>query len=222
MGTTQLVGSIAKKLPYIKPKITAQYERQIPEYLYHFTSAKNANKIIQSGKILAKDDHSDINLSGVYMLDLGNFVKNWSKLTIGNNLCSFNFFNMLFCQFAKGNGRIACFRIPTKRLNKTMIIRDQNNALKASEAATSDEVKYFMQITDYADLYKFYHEKGHAIEFIHPGDINVSQEDLVGIAKVPVEFKEHVVYGKNPRKSAFKTLKYIFKKQPESKTIENV
>ncbi len=226
MSTIETIGNIvkngAKKLAYMKPTAVSVENRQIPEYLYHFTSAKNAEEIINSGKLLAKDDHSDINLAGVFMLDLENFVNNWSKLTIGNNWGSFNFFNMLFCQAVKGEERIACFRIPTKRLNRTMVIRDQNNAIKAGEVASSDEVKHLMSITDDADLYKIYHKKGHAVEFIHQGDIKVSQEDLVGISKVPEEFKERAIFGKKPRKSAFDTLRYLFINQPEAKIIENV
>ncbi len=225
MSAIQTIENIVKKgtnkLAYIKPSTVCE-TRQIPEYLYHFTSAKNAETIINSGKILAKDDRSDINMVGVFMLDLENFVKNWPKLTIGNNWGSFNFFNMLFCQAVKGEERIACFRIPTKRLNKTMVIRDQNNAIKAGKAKTSDEIKHLMTIVDDADLYKIYHRNGNAIEFIHQGDIKVSQDDLVGITKIPEEFKEHVVFGKIPRKSAFDTLKYLFIKQPEAKILENL
>ena len=225
MSTIQAVGNIVKnganRLAYIKPSMVCE-TRQIPEYLYHFTSAKNAEEIIKSGQLIAHDDHCAQNIEGVFLLDFENFVKNWSKLTIVNNLGSFNFFNMLFCHAVKGEERIACLRIPTKRLNKTMVIRDQNNAIKAGEVETSDEVKHLMSIVDNADLYKIYHKKGHAIEFIHQGDIKVSQDDLVGIIKIPEEFKKRVIYGEIPKKSAFDTLKYLFIKQPEEKLLEEI
>ena len=111
MGTIQAIGGVvAKKLPYIQPMITAQSERQVPKFLYHFTNKECADKIIKSGKLIAKEEGSDFNLAGIFMFDLENFVKNWSKLYIDNGeRGSFNFFNAFFTQAAKGDKHIACF-----------------------------------------------------------------------------------------------------------------
>ena len=70
-------------------------------------------------------------------------------------------------------------------------------------------------------LYGLYYKKGHAVEFIHNGDIQISENDLVGITKVPEEFKGFVM-GSEPNKSAIDTLRYLFIKQPEAKMLENL
>ena len=224
MGTVQTIGSIVtKKLPYIKPNIIAQWERQIPEFLYHFTNKECADKILKSGKLIAKEEGSDFNLAGVFMFDLENFVKNWSKLYIDNGeLGSFNFFNALFTQAAKGDKQIACFRIPTKRLNKNLIIRDQTNLIEAGKKIDlGEDVSELITKVDDASLYKIYDKKGHAIEFINPGDIHVYKEDLVATADMPQELMSYAA-GKEPFESAFNTLRYIFIKQPESKMLEKI
>ena len=223
MRTIQKVSNIlVKKLPYVRPTVT-QEVRKLPEFLYHFTSAENADKIIKSGKLIAKEEGSDFNVAGVFMFDLDNFVKNWSKLFIDNGeYGSFNFFNALFTQATKGEKHIACFRIPTKRLSKNMVIRDQSNLIKAGEKLNSGEdVSELITKVDDADLYRIYHQKGHAIEFINPGDIKINKEDLVNIAEIPQELTTYVP-GKEPLESAFNTLRYLFIKQPEARILERI
>ena len=223
MGTIQTVSNIlAKKLPYIKPTVTEEV-RKLPEFLYHFTSAENADKIIKSGKLIAKEEGTDFNHAGVFMFDLENFVKNWSKSFIDNGeYGSFNFFNALFTQATKGDKNIACFRIPIKRLSKNMVIRDQLDLIKAGEKVNlGEDASELITKVDDADLYRIYHQKGHAVEFIHLGDIKVNKEDLVQKAEIPQELTTYVP-GKEPLESAFNTLRYLFIKQPEAKILERI
>ena len=75
MGTIQIVGStLAKQLPQIKQAVSTE-TRQLPEFLYHFTSEECADKIIRSGKLLAQNDGGAFDRAGVFMVDLENFLK---------------------------------------------------------------------------------------------------------------------------------------------------
>ena len=228
MSTIQTIGNTikngTKKLPYVTPSITQRGTRHVPEFLYHFTSEVNANEIIKTGKIIAKEEGSNLPFKGVFMVDLENFIKNWPKTIIdGGEHCSFNFFNALFSQVTKGNKRIACFRIPTNRLDKKMVIRDQSNLVEATEKLNfGEDVSTLISKVDDANLYKIYHEKGHAIEFINPRDIKINKEDLVGTAAIPEEMTINYVIGKKPLESAFDTLRYLFIKQPEEKILRGV
>ena len=223
MGTVQLLDNIVKigtkKLPYVKPQITSQNSGQLPQFLYHFTCEDCANKIIKTGKLIANKDGSDFDTAGVYMLEFENFIKNWTKLKMDLEHTSLNFFNLLFSQAARGEERIACFRIPTQRLNKKIVIRDQMNIVEASNRINNmEDASSLTNKVDNAELYKIYHQKGHAIEFIHLGDIPVQNDDLVGIVDLPQELSTYIM-GAEPSKSAFDTLRYLFIKQPEAKLL---
>ena len=223
MNSVQLIGNIikkgSKKLPYIAPKMTDMGTRELPEYLYHFTSVENVNNIVKTGKLLTTDG---VEVTGVFMLDLDNFIKNWPKLVISNECGSFNFFNALFSQVTKGDKRIACFRIPTSHLDRKLVIRDQNNLIEASEKANlGEDISSLAAKVDDAGLYKIYHQKGHGVEFIHIGEIKIDKNNLVGTAELPQEFTDFVP-GKEPLKSCFDTLRYLFIKQPESKLLEGI
>lgn len=225
MSKIQLIGNIVKsceRLPYIKPAITDVKHSCLPEYLYHFTSKDSAEEIIKTGKILAHDDGTGLDFAGVFMLELENFIKNWTKLKVDNNYGSFNFFNFLFSQAAKGSERIACFRLPVIRMNKNLMIRDQGNLVKATELvdAGKDATSLITKV-DKAELYKLYHAKGHSVEFIHTGDINITKNDLVGITELPDDLRD-IPMGIKPLKSAFETLKYLFIKQPETELLKSV
>ena len=103
-----------------------------------------------------------------------------------------------------------------------MVIRDQSNLIKAGEKLNSGEdVSELITKVDDADLYRIYHQKGHAIEFINPGDIKINKEDLVNIAEIPQELTTYVP-GKEPLESAFNTLRYLFIKQPEARILERI
>lgn len=225
MGTVQLIDNIVRngtKLSYVKPLITSRNHYKLPQFLYHFTSEECADKIIKQGKLIAQEEGSDLKVAGVFMLDLENFIKNWPKLKMNLEHSSINFFNALFPQVTKGGERLACFRIPTKCLNKRTVIRDQSNVIEASQRISNmEDASSLITKVDDARLYEIYHQKGHAIEFIHEGDIEVQKDNLVGIVNLPEELKTYVI-GANPCKSAFDTLKYLFIKQPETKILEKI
>lgn len=225
MGTVKLINNIVRngtKLPYVQPLITSQNHYKLPQFLYHFTSEECANKVLKCGKLLAQEEGSDFQVAGVFMLDFENFIKNWSKLKMDLEHSSINFFNALFPQVTKGGERLACFRIPTQRLNKRTVIRDQSNIMEASQRISNmEDATSLITKVDDAKLYEIYHQKGHAIEFIHEGDIEVQRDDLVGIVNLPQELQTYVI-GANPCKTAFDTLKYLFIKQPETKILEKI
>ena len=219
MGKVQFINNIAVGVSHIEPHDI----RQLPKFLYHFTSDKCADKIIKSGKLLAQKEESELNHAGVFMLDFENFIENWSKLKIGAEDAYINLFNLLFSQATKGLNRIACFRIPTQRLNKKLLIRDQGNIMVEIEnqRANMENAASITSIVDDANLYKIYHQEGRAIEFIHTGDINVQKDDLIGIVSIPEDLAMGVI-GEKPSKSALDTLRYLFINQPEAKLLESI
>lgn len=218
MGKVQFINNIAVGVSHIGPHDI----RPLPKFLYHFTSDTNADNIIKSGKLLAKKDESELNVAGVFMFDFENFIKNWSKLKINTGNAYINLFNLLFSQVA-GLNKIACFRIPTQRLNKKVLIRDQNNIMVEIEnqRASTENAEAIASIFDDAKFYKIYHQEGRAIEFIHTGDIKVQKDDLVGVVDIPEELAMGVI-GEEPSKSALDTLKYLFINQPEAKMLESI
>ena len=112
--------------------------------------------------------------------------------------------------------------MPRSKLCKDVVIRDQADLAKAMEKRDlGEDVSDLIKKVDDASLYKEYHDRGQAIEFINLGDIEVSKENLVGIVDLPSEL-QGMVEGKEPFKSGFDTLKYLFINQPEAKMLESI
>ena len=75
-------------------------------------------------------------------------------------------------------------------------------------------------------MYKLFQRNGHSIEYIHFGDIAVSQENFVGATEVSMNlnklFDSGLVDGLDLREieeDSLATLKKIFESQPELKAL---
>ncbi|MBQ2611691.1 hypothetical protein IJF81_04790, partial [bacterium] len=77
------------------PLSQAVGKHKIPRYLYHITSKENYNKIIQSGGITPLEADSFCG-TGIFMLELENFFKNWQKIKVRDKKTIFKKKNTLY------------------------------------------------------------------------------------------------------------------------------
>ena len=87
-------------------------KHKIPKYLYHITPTKNVENIQKKGLQMTEDDLFG---EGVFMFDLANLTKFWTKT---NNKQKTNFAQTLIDYVTRrsGNFSISIFRIPTKNI----------------------------------------------------------------------------------------------------------
>lgn len=210
---------ISSKVPILNPEST-HYEK-LPRFLFHFTNLDSAEKILKDGFIRTTADGLGLDQEGVFMVDFQNLVKNWTKLVVTDHSNQLNLLTCLLGQVAKGCEKIACFRIPSVDLTNRTVVRSQNELKKVIDSG-SDFAPFFSK----GSMYKLFQRNGHSIEYIHFGDIEVSQENFVGAAEVSKNlnklFDSGLVDGLDLREieeDSLATLKKIFESQPELKAF---
>ena len=216
--STSLIQNCVEKMEQTMQTSLPRCRQKVPRFLFHFTSAECAQKIISTGEIKASKDGGGIIFPGVFMIDFQNLVKNWTKLFWGDKGGKVNLLTCLFAQATKGKNKICCFRIPTSNLDSEIIIRSQNELTKAWEAGRG------YGAFSKAKKYKLYQRNGHAIEYIHLGNVKVNETNLLDTIELP---KELIDFFKDPNfndtdfarfdDQVLKYLKELFKEQPESK-----
>ena len=168
---------INSKVPILNPEST--HHEKLPRFLFHFTNLDSAEKILKDGFIRTTADGRGLDQEGVFMVDFQNLVKNWTKLVVTDRSNQLNLLTCLFGQVAKGCEKIACFRIPSVDLPNRTVVRSQNELIKAIDSGAD-----FAPIFSKGSKYKLFQRNGHSIEYIHFGDIAVSQENFVGATEV--------------------------------------
>lgn len=124
-----------------------QLREAIPEYLYHLTNNRAYESVQKDGILRASKDMID----GVYMFDLNDFIKNWTKPCGKNNL---NISQVIFKQVIKSGNGFVLLKVPTKNLDlKKIIIR------------LEDEVLDFVGSDHYSNLAMVYAEKGGILKY---------------------------------------------------------
>ena len=101
--------------------------KKAPRYLYHFTTEANLNEIKKSKILKASCDGGGDFIDGVFMVDMQNFVKNWNKSLLIDDI------SVLTCLLAHITGnskKIACLKVPTANLKNDILIRSQENLVK--------------------------------------------------------------------------------------------
>ena len=101
--------------PIIKNQPTGRHN--IPRYLYHLTTKKNYNSMLKDGFIKTHHDAcATLNLDGVFLFEMINFVKRWSStgLSIDWLKKPFLLLDALILQAATKNPEIVLLKIPTK------------------------------------------------------------------------------------------------------------
>jgi len=197
--------------------------QETPDYFLHFTTEDTAKEIIESGEIDVTADGIDTEKSGVFMVDLKNLVKNWTKQNVNANEGSFNLLTCLLGQTSKGEPKISCFKIPKQRLDDDLLVRNQKELIDSMETGIEPE---FVNLENY-DISK----NDNPIEYLHCGKIPVNEEDLVGTVEMPeilqnfyedCDFGESLSkYGSKPDKASLDLLKKLFADKPEEQDIKN-
>lgn len=95
----------------------------IPEYLYHLTNNKAYESIQKEGILKVSKDMID----GVFMFDLNDFMKNWTKPCGKSQI---NISTDIMKQAIKSGEGLVLLKIPTKKLNpKKFVIRLEDEVL---------------------------------------------------------------------------------------------
>lgn len=170
-------------------------KHKIPKYLYHITPTKNVENIQKKGLQMTEDDLFG---EGVFMFDLANLTKFWTKT---NNKQKTNFAQTLIDYVTRrsGNFSISIFRIPTKNIptdalsirrqdklfeigNKYETTSDIYNAYARKEI--TEKVMDEISIGSPATLSNKFDRKKIPIEYILEENIPAKDIELFGTAKV--------------------------------------
>lgn len=200
--------------------------KKAPRYLYHFTTEGNLNKIKHTKTIKANYDGSLELSEGVFMVDLQNFIKNWSKFNIHEDI---SLLTCLLGQTSKHKTKIACLKIPTSKLENDIIIRSQNSLFKRFDD-NLNRANSVNEIFSKVEKYKLYQRNGHSIEYMHKGDIPFEYAEVVSIKKMPKKLKQFFddfwkigkseISGTEANKLSLEFLKNIFTNKAESKVFK--
>ena len=168
-------------------------KHKIPKYLYHITPTKNVENIQKKGLQMTEDDLFG---EGVFMFDLANLTKFWTKT---NNKQKTNFAQTLIDYVTSGNSSISIFRIQTKNIptdalsirrqdklfeigNKYETTSDIYNAYAREEI--TEKVMDEITIGSPATLSNKFDRKKIPIEYILEENIPAKDIELFGTAKV--------------------------------------
>ena len=191
-------------------------KRNIPKYLYHFTTQNKYQQIVKSGYIQAfRDENIRSDFCGVFMVDLRNFTKRWMTKGIecGDKLLTFS--KALIMQTSKDNSNLVVLRIPTMKLNLNKL------RCRSIVSENLDHIKN----CDFATNQRHYTRKKEPIEYII-GE-NISIKDVVKIGESYTGFNLEEAIRSVPtnyidRIDDKSILKNLFKKTPEEKCINIV
>lgn len=195
--------------------------KKIPRYLYHLTTAKNYQSMLNDKELKTSNDA----IKGVYMLDLKNFFKSWCNIPIirwgdRENLASDILRHVVYDRCDRG----VLLRVPTKLLDRQkLLIRSQTLSI-----AMHDEYE-FRRVYNQWDLkgdlpegrFRYYFtgesavkahkskKQAEAIEYIYPKNIHISGVEKVGEVEIadypePSLFKEifaKLLHGKPEKKA---------------------
>ena len=116
-------------------------KHKIPKYLYHITPTKNLESIKKAGLHMTEDD---LYGEGVFMFDMANFLKFWTKK--GNKE---DYAKELLQYVGRHSTNVSIIRVPTKNLvKKDLSVRRQDKLFNVMN-------KY----DDVDDIYQAYSRK---------------------------------------------------------------
>lgn len=162
-------------------------KHKIPKYLYHITPTKNLESIKKNGLRMTEDD---LYGEGVFMFDMANFLKFWTKKDSKNAYA-----NELLKYIGKHSTDISIIKVPTKNLTtKDLAIRRQDKlfdvvnkyddvddiyqAYSRKEISTKlmDEISEGEQ----AIMANKFDRKKVPLEYIYPSDISAKDIEVIG------------------------------------------
>ena len=147
-------------------------KRKIPRYLYHLTTRKNYNQMLQDGYL--KISQNCFRGNGVYMFEMQNMLKHYKDFDGNRNL------GLLLQQFVGRDGSEAVLlRIPTSKIDAgKLVIRDntgggRNGMHSCTKVALGDSTL----------ASKLYKQRKIALEYIYPEQLSTDKISVVGISK---------------------------------------
>lgn len=198
---------------------------RVPRYLYHLTSAVNFEKMKSDTFCYASGKDKYLKQKGVFMFDLTNFLKDWSKRML-NGECKRSLQEMLLdevsCSIYDPSG-IVVLKIPTSELDiQNLKIRSQNTFFKARKGLdkfSPEELEHLQQGTSalYSSLYK---QRKCPIEYIYQGDIPVKKISMIG----QLTGDDYMQIDRKPNENwnLKGTFMALFKNTPEQKAVEKM
>lgn len=116
--------------------------KDMPDSLYHLTSAKNYEEILKSGKIRFSDLESGANgCPGVYMVDKNNFLQKWIGAKEPSLFGDLDIGEMLLRWTSKGEAMVA-IELPTSALQVSKLkFRPYITACKAAISGLDNTLK---------------------------------------------------------------------------------
>lgn len=162
-------------------------KHKIPKYLYHITPTKNLENIKKAGLHMTEDD---LYGEGVFMFDMANFLKFWTKK--GNKE---DYAKELLQYVGRHSTNVSIIRVPTKNLvKKDLSVRRQDKlfnimnkyddvddiyqAYSRKEISTKlmDEISEGEQ----AIMANKFDRKKVPLEYIYPSDIAAKDIEVIG------------------------------------------
>lgn len=192
----------------LKSAATVARPKSVPRFLYHLTTKKNYESIMKSGELKPYEDLY-LRKRGVFLLDLGNFIKDWKSVRYrGGNIQDIQ--KALLTQVAK-KPNIVALRIPTAKLNPDDLrIRSQKTFFQRQADEFNEEYGKIPEIS------LKLREK--MIKHVQHGD-SASNVALYKQRKEPFEFIYHAPIQKDNLQLVGET---VFKYNDKSRTIKDI
>lgn len=195
-------------------------KHKLPRYLYHFTDGDLFESILKEGAIKGTSGVGEA-WSGIFMVDMNNFLKYWKADKSWNEVLSFSKSARVRCSLtyallkwaSKNNRDIVCLKIPTEGLDFNKLqIRSQNRLFS----------KDFAHDFESALNKGLYNQRKEAVEYFYRDKIPLEKFQFIGSAKLSILSRLGLESDYNMQhKLALKTLSKVFSGQPENKGIQN-
>jgi len=186
----------------ISSKVVGKHK--IPRYLYHLTTRKKYNQMLQDGYLKISQDCFRGN--GVYMFEMQNMLKHYKDFDGNRNL------GLLLKQVVGRDGSEAVLlRIPTSKMDAgKLVIRDNTGGGRNGMHSCSTVV-----LGDSALASKLYKQRKIALEYIYPESISMDSIRVVGSSKYDFikDYKDENV--------VLRMWKNLTQNQPEQKGFLN-
>lgn len=210
-------------------------KHKLPRFMYHITTEDSYLSMLSDGKI--KPAQCMDSASGVFLLDLKNFARFWTKNKDTAEQPRTTLLDMV-CGKSEpylNSANIVLLRIPTSALDaRTLRLRRQKlcrmghgNLEKETEKIMQDkhkfsnalkELKYMMQ-GESIEKAPLYNQRKEAVEYITPDEIPINQVSLIG--KIGIN-KEYVEKAHRDMKDLPEIWKSLTQGQSEYKLFERV
>lgn len=154
----------------ISQKVVGKHK--IPRYLYHLTTRKNYNQMLQNGYLkISKDCPRG---DGVYMFEMQNMLKQYKDFDGDRNL------GLLLNQVVGRDGSEAVLlRIPTSKMDAgKLVIRDNTGGGRNGMHSCTK-----VALGDSALASKLYKQRKVALEYIYPEKLSMDNISVVGTSK---------------------------------------